>query len=40
MAEEIQESSKKLVKTNNFIKDKKSLIMKFIFPLEFIRSLL
>ena len=40
MAEEIQKSSKNLIKVNNFIKDKKSLIMKFIFPLEFILSLL
>lgn len=40
MAEEIQEVSKKQVSISNFIRNKKNIIMKLIFPLEFILSLL
>ena len=38
MPKEVQNDSKKLIKINNFFKDKKNLLMKFIFPLEFILS--
>lgn len=40
MAEKIQNGSNKLIEISELIKNKKNIIMKFIFPLEFILSLL